>query len=162
MVYNPSESERDVRENGGKTVKWKKGQSGNPATQFKPGNPGGGRPRKGAFTEQIERLAPTQYPMDSITPVMLKAMGLRQGQKCTFAEMAVRFLFLAMRTGKSGTVNAFREMCDRVEGKAIQPVEMSGPGGDPITLLERIERAEARLRAKADSEKASLRGRASG
>lgn len=40
-----------------------------------------------------------------------------------------------LRQAKKGNVNAVREVYDRVEGKAPQPLEHSGPGGSPLQLI---------------------------
>jgi len=41
--------------------------------------------------------------------------------------------------------DASREIADRLEGKAQQPIELTGKNGGPINLAERIARARARV-----------------
>jgi hypothetical protein len=108
---------------------WQKGQSGNP----------GGRPAKLPVTDALRLL--------------LEELGLpkRIHPKMTNAErLALKLVRKAM---KEPTLEALIEIMDRVEGKARQKIEASGPNGGPIPFelpgtREEIERRIAELLEK--------------
>jgi hypothetical protein len=103
------------------------GQSGNPS----------GRPKKGLLTDCYEALIEQPLPED-----------LRVGMK--LPEGAIWGDAIAMgqaRAAIKGKTDAAREIGDRLEGKARQPVEVSG---GPVDLAEIIARARKR---KAELEK---------
>lgn len=104
---------------------WKKGQSANPAKQFKPGQSGnpGGRPKKKPLTEAYERILLRPGEADRV------AKAMHESACC-------------------GDVRAAIEMADRVEGKVTQPI-----GGDanaePIrVVIERIGGTTAKISAQ--------------
>lgn len=82
------------------------------ATQFKPGQSGnpGGRPKSRPFKEALDRvLATGDYSIDDVVRSLVKeAMG--------------------------GNVQAAKEIADRIEGKSIATVEVSGDPENPLTL----------------------------
>jgi len=84
------------------------------ATQFKPGKSGnpGGRPKK-LISAAYEELANKKVPNDP------------KGR--TYAEVLAEGQF---RAAIKGVTQAAKEITDRLEGKAPQPVEVSGPEGD--------------------------------
>lgn len=100
---------------GGITGKgFKPGQSGNPK----------GRPQRKPLTDAYIAILSLDVPGNMI-PKDFKFMGIK-----TFADLiAVRMVL----EGSKGKVNAVAEMADRVEGKALQSVALSG--GDPLTEL---------------------------
>jgi hypothetical protein len=99
--------------------KWKPGQSGNP----------GGRPRKTSVSDAYARHIDSPLP----DTIRLK-LRLRKG--ATWADaMALGQLHSAVK----GKTDAAREIADRLEGRARQPVDVSG--GITVGLAERIERA---------------------
>jgi hypothetical protein len=109
---------------------WKKGQSGNPETKWKPGvspNPGG-RPQKTPITDEFRRLLQTEHP---------KHKGKTYAQV-----LAEKQLELACETGDLGTA---KEIADRVEGKVAQVQQHQGPNGGaiPFTNLSPAENEAA-------------------
>jgi Family of unknown function (DUF5681) len=94
-----------------------KGQSGNPATQFKAGQSGnpGGHPRK--------------FPTSDLLREVIAQPCARDRAGRPWAEVLASALFEQVR---SGDLPAFKEILDRVEGKAVNRVELSGIGGEEI------------------------------
>lgn len=85
---------------------------GSKATQFAAGNPGGpGNP----FAAQTARLRAAL--LKAVTPKDIEAIAKK--------------LVAAARRGETP---AIKELLDRTIGKATQAVELSGPGGGPITV----------------------------
>jgi hypothetical protein len=108
---------------------WQKGQSGNP----------GGRPSKLPISDALRLLLGEQGIPKAIHPEMTNA-----------ERMAMRLIRKAM---KETDFKALVEIMDRVEGKARQRIEASGPGGGPIPFelpgtREEIERRIAELLEK--------------
>jgi hypothetical protein len=105
--------------------------------QFKPGQSGnaGGRPRKGKFTEELELKAHELVPNDP--------------EKRTWARFLAEQLFFA---AAKGNVHAFAEIADRVEGKAIQRVDIERnlPEDDP---KEKLRTFIDKIRATKDCQK---------
>jgi hypothetical protein len=89
-----------------KPYHWPKGISGNPS----------GRPRK-PITEAYADIAEQTYPDDP------------KGR--TYAQVAAEGQFNAAIKGKT---DAAREIADRLEGKAVQPVVGDINGGTSVTL----------------------------
>jgi hypothetical protein len=114
-----SEKRRGGNPENLKPYQFKKGQSGN----------AGGRPRN-PISDAARKLASTRFEGDK--------------QRRTWAEIWVLALGkLAAR----GDIKAFMELCDRIEGKAMQGVQLSGPQGGaiPVTTSRSPEENEARL-----------------
>ena len=91
---------------------FQKGRSGNPATQFKPGQSGnpGGRPKSKPLTEALQRILDANpQEADKIARAMLKKL-------------------------RAGSVKHFTAVADRLEGKPVQPIE--GTGGEDGKTLE--------------------------
>ncbi len=42
------------------------------------------------------------------------------------------------KMAEEGNMQAFKEICDRIDGKAVQPI--SGDDENPLTIIQRIER----------------------
>jgi len=86
--------------------------------QFKPGQSGNpnGRPRK-LFTEAALKLGKTKHKEDK--------------EKRTFAELAIRGMY---NEAIKGNVAAWVALADRLEGKPLQGMELSGPGGNPLQI----------------------------
>lgn len=118
---------------------------GNPdkirAHQFKPGQSGnpGGRPRK-IITEGYESI--------------LREVIVRNKKRDTRLRHMLRAIVDEAIQGK---IPAIAEITDRVEGKAVQAVQMSGPGGGPMQIeamtREQREKRLAELLAKANVKK---------
>jgi hypothetical protein len=97
---------------------WPKGVSGNP----------GGRPKKKLVTDELERLLQVEAP----------DAGGR-----TWATVIAEAL---LHQARKGDVRAITELTNRIEGKPLQPVELSGDN-DLDTLAEMIEKARKRVLA---------------
>jgi uncharacterized protein DUF5681 len=94
---------------------WKKGQSGNPATMFKPGRPGPGRPRKLPITDRYRKAV--EEPLPDVIRLRLK---LKKG--ATVGDAIARAMaWQAIR----GDVPAVREITDRLEGRATERIELT-------------------------------------
>ena len=99
---------------------FKKGQVGNPT----------GRPKKSPVTSRLEKFAGTLVPSE-----VAKAMKLKKG--ATWADAWIVMMNRqALGATKPGVVAAFKELVDRLEGKAVARVEMAGPEGGPIEIDE--------------------------
>jgi hypothetical protein len=105
---------------------WPKGVSGNP----------GGRPKKKLITDELERLLEQEAP---------EANG-----KSWATVIAEALLNQARR----GDVRAIAELANRIEGKPLQPVELSGDD-DLDMLAERMEKARKRVLADMSDEELS-------
>jgi hypothetical protein len=97
---------REVRVKRLTPHRFKPGQSGNP----------GGRPKK-QVTAALERELNNLVPGDS--------------EKRTWLQLMVQG---AIKKAVKGDMKAFAEIIDRLEGKAMQAHELSGPGGGAITV----------------------------
>lgn len=85
---------------------FKKGQSGNP----------NGRPRKNkAMSEELRRLLQRQAP----------------GTKRSNLEVLVAKL---LDMAEAGQLDAIKYICDRLEGRPAQAVELSGDEARPVTF----------------------------
>jgi hypothetical protein len=102
---------------------WPKGVSGNP----------GGRPKKKLISDELERLLQVEAP----------DAGGR-----TWATVVAEAL---LHQARKGDVRAIAELANRIEGKPLQPVELSGDN-DPDTLVERLEEARKRVLANMSDE----------
>jgi hypothetical protein len=91
------------------------------ATQFKPGNPGGpGRPKKTPLTDALRRILDDERNADALA-------------------MAI------FRKAKSGSYQEFKEIADRVEGKASQPDDEPALARVTTILIDRIHRPPRKL-----------------
>jgi len=92
------------------------------ATRFKPGQSGnpGGRPKTRELTEMLRAVC------NEIDPKSRKS----------FFQLAAESL---LREVFAGDVQAFKELADRVEGRTVQQVELSGPEGSAIPLANVTE-----------------------
>lgn len=86
-------------------------------------------PSKGSKPDKILR--------DALILELNRMTDLDDGEKVKKVNRVVHKLVEAAMDGK---VDAIREVFDRVEGKATQPVS-GDPEGDPIRLVTRIEMA---------------------
>jgi Family of unknown function (DUF5681) len=89
-----------------KPYRFKKGESGNP----------GGRPRK-LISLAYEKLALELIPNDA--------------KKRTYADLLAEAQF---REAIKGKTQAAREVTDRLEGKAMQPIELSNREDQPLQV----------------------------
>lgn len=105
--------------------KWRPGQTGN----------AGGRPRKQPITDVLRK--------------MLDEVVANDNKKRTYGQVLGEQLFiLALKGNRS--LEAIREILDRVEGKAMQRNEVSGPDGGAVVFdtpgsREEVERRIAEL-----------------
>jgi len=49
--------------------------------------------------------------------------------------LADEFVAAVRRGAEKGDIGGFRELGDRLDGKATQQTEISGPGGAPLTVV---------------------------
>ena len=93
---------------------------------FMPGNSGNplGRPKRRPLTEYYEALVEQPLPEEL-------RVGLKLKQGATYGEAIALGLARAAIKGKT---EAAREIADRLEGKARQAVEVSGPEGGPVDV----------------------------
>ncbi|MEE8607595.1 MAG: DUF5681 domain-containing protein [Nitrospiraceae bacterium] len=98
--------------NGGtippKEHRFKKGESGNPS----------GRPKTKLLTQAYREL------LEQIS-------GPKKNRK-TLAQVLAQN---AVEQAKKGSLAALKEITDRTEGKAVQPLSHSGLGSEPITFI---------------------------
>ena len=105
--------------------KWKPGQSGNPS----------GRPRKLPITDRYATIAELPVP-----DYLLTALRLSEAEKQEIKTYGDALALNQFRAGIKGKTDAAREITDRLEGRARQPVELSGGNGGPIQYAEIIAR----------------------
>lgn len=105
---------------------WPKGVSGNP----------GGRPKKKLITDELERLLKQEAP------------------EATGKSWATVIAEALLNQARRGDVRAITELANRIEGKPLQPVELSGDN-DLDTLAERMEKARKRVLADMSDEELS-------
>jgi hypothetical protein len=96
--------------------KWPKGVSGNPK---------GPLPKK-RMQQALEKLADSTYPIEVLPDGMRRHLDIHLGKKYTWADVAARYLFLGLMTGKGGIAACYREMADRVDGRVMLHLEHSG------------------------------------
>lgn len=96
---------------------WKAGQSGNAE----------GRRVEKPLARALMALATELYPVEVIDARLRDRLLLQPKKKYTCAEVAARYLFLSVQTGRGGIAVAYREMADRVEGKVTDVVQWSRP-----------------------------------
>lgn len=109
------------------------GQSGNP----------GGRPKKSPVSDALRKM----LELDQLPGRALPSWNVAE-------KAAYQLLKQALRTGKDFRLAPLVEVLDRVEGKARQRNEVSGPDGGPMAFelpgtREEIERRIAELEHKA-------------
>lgn len=112
--------------------------------QFKPGhsgNPEGSRVRKTPLSDELKKLMGTEVP----------------GSKGTTVAKAVanKLLQIAISNNPGRALEAMHLIFERVEGKVMQPQEISGPNGSPMQFesvanREELERRLAELFAIAE------------
>ena len=116
-------SRKKFTQNRGRTVSdrnanlkpWPKGVSGNP----------GGRPKKKAITEELDRLLEEESP---------------NGDGKTWAVIIAEAL---LKQAAKGDVRAITELANRIEGKPVQPIAAEAGGLEG--LAEIIAEARARV-----------------
>jgi hypothetical protein len=91
------------------------------------------------MSERYEELIEQPLPED-----LRVALKLQQG--ATYGDAIA---LGQARAAIKGKTDAAREIADRVDGRARQQMELSGPGGDPIEITERLVRARERRLARA-------------
>ena len=99
--------------------KWKPGHSGNPA----------GRPKKLPITDRYAAVAELPVPDNLLT-----ALRLREAEKSAIKTYGDALVLSQFRAGNKGKTEPAREIADRLEGRARQAVEVSGPEGKPIDV----------------------------
>jgi hypothetical protein len=106
------------------------GQSGNPS----------GRPKRLPITDRYAAIA--ELPVPDYLLIALKLSDAERQEIKTYGDALALNQFRAAIKGKT---EAAREIADRLEGRARQPVEIAGKDGGPIDLAERIARGRARI-----------------
>ena len=109
-----------------KPFMWKPGESGNP----------GGRPRRKPLSDAYAALLNEPVPEAEAAKLKLKPGA-------TYADIIAMSL---MREAIKGKVPAASEMADRIEGRAIQTQEISGPAGGPLEVSLAASISQARKR----------------
>lgn len=99
--------------------KWKPGQSGNPT----------GRPRKLPITDRYATIAELPVP-----DYLLAALKLSEAEKQEIKTYGDALALNQFRSAIKGKTEAAREIADRLEGRARQALEVSGPEGKPIDV----------------------------
>jgi hypothetical protein len=103
---------------------FEKGKSGNPARQFKEGNPGGGRPKKRPITDRYHEGL--EAPLEDNIRL---ALGLPEG--ATNGDAVAK---AQIRAAIKGKTYAARELREATEGKATERLEIVGEGGGAIKI----------------------------
>jgi len=98
---------------------WKPGESGNPS----------GRPRKLPITERYATIAELPVP-----DYLLTALKLSEAERREIKTYGDALALSQFRAAIKGKTEAAREIADRLEGKARQAVEVSGPEGGPLDV----------------------------
>jgi hypothetical protein len=99
--------------------KWKPGQPGNPTR----------RPRKLPITDRYATVAELQVPDN-----LLAALKLSEAEKQEIKTYGDALALNQFRAAIKGKTEAAREIANRLEGRARQAVEVSGPEGGPVDL----------------------------
>ena len=99
--------------------KWKPGQSGNPS----------GRPKRLPITDRYGVIAELPAP-----DYLLAALRLSEAEKREIKTYGDALALSQFRAGIKGKTEPAREIADRLEGRARQPVEVSGPEGGPLDV----------------------------
>jgi hypothetical protein len=128
---------------------WQSGESGNPS----------GRPKKKAITEAYERLIAAESMQVAGLPRWAKAKALKSLTNADLVALAM------LREAIKGKVQAASEVTDRLEGKARQAIEVSGPDGSPVQIASYRAKLEEVLgipaaTSKSQSKKRTKPGRA--
>jgi hypothetical protein len=111
--------------------KWKPGQSGNPS----------GRPRKLPITDRYGVIAELPVP-----DYLLTALKLSEAERREIKTYGDALALNQFRAAIKGKTEAAREIADRLEGRARQAVEVSGPEGKPIDVtFMSAEQLDARI-----------------
>lgn len=114
-------------------IPWKKGQSGNP----------GGRPSRLPITEAYRAIGKRRAV--DVNPGMLdvlKRAGFEVTDETTMNEVLALTQFMESLKGET---KAASEITDRVEGKAIQRVELTGAEGGPVESVDLSRLTDAQL-----------------
>jgi Family of unknown function (DUF5681) len=123
--------------------KWKPGQSGNPS----------GRPKKLPITDRYASIAELPAP-----EYLLAALKLSPAERQEIKTYGDALALNQFRAAIKGKTDAAREITDRLEGRARQALEVSGPEGGAIDVQfmsdEQLDARIAQLLAILDKEKA--------
>jgi len=112
--------------------KWKPGQSGNPS----------GRPKRLPITDRYGVIAELPAP-----DYLLAALRLSEAEKREIKTYGDALALSQFRAGIKGKTEPAREIADRLEGRARQAVEVSGPEGGPLDVqFMTDEQLDARIR----------------
>lgn len=104
-----------------KDHQWKPGQSGNP----------NGRPKR-KLSDRLERIAECPVPEDLRKWLVKKRLISKNlPTASTFGDIIALVQFIE---ALGGSTKAFKEITDRIEGKATARIELSGPDGGTIPV----------------------------
>lgn len=81
---------------------WPKGVSGNPK---------GALPKK-RMQQALEKLADSTYPVEVLPEGMRRRLDIHLDRRYTWADVAARYLFFGLMTGKGGVAACFGETAD--------------------------------------------------
>jgi hypothetical protein len=106
------------------------GQSGNPS----------GRPKKLPITDCYATIAELPVP-----DYLIAALKLSDAERPAIKTYGDALALSQFRAGIKGKTDAAREIADRLESRARQPLEFAGKDGAPLDLAVRIEAGRRRL-----------------
>lgn len=95
------------------------GRSGNPS----------GRPKKSPISDRYATIAELPCP-----EYLLAALKLTEAEKPAIKTYGDALVLSQFRAGIKGKTDAAREITDRLEGRARQAMEVSGPEGSPLDI----------------------------
>jgi hypothetical protein len=131
----------DVGDNAKTTDKQPGGITGKGFMPGRSGNPSG-RPRRLPITDRYAVIAELPVP-----DYLLRALKLSEAEKQEIKTYGDALALNQFRAGIRGKTEAAREIADRVEGRARQTVEVSGPQGGPLEVhLMTDEQLDVRIR----------------
>ena len=105
------------------------GQSGNPS----------GRPKRLPISDRYATICGTAG-----TDYLLAALKLSEAERAAIKNYGDALALSQFRAGIKGKTEAPERLLIAVDGKARQPIELSGPGGDLLELVEPLVRGRAR------------------
>ncbi len=112
-----------------------------------------GRPKKSPISDRYAAIAELPAP-----DYLLTALKLSEAEKGTIKTYGDALVLNQFRAAIKGKTDAAREITDRLEGRARQAVEVSGPEGSALDVHfmtdEQLDARIAQLLAILDKEKA--------
>lgn len=131
---NNSDSKKHPLSLIGAPYRWGKGQSGNPS----------GRPVRLPITEAYKTLG--KRLACEVNPTMVDSLRLKGYDIPDDATMNDVLAIAQFTEAITGETKAASEITDRVEGKAIQRVELTGAEGGPVETVDLSRLSDEKLR----------------